>query len=1139
MKKFLSVLLAVLMLVPCVAIPSVAAANTVSHAVTITGCDYTVRGWGGVLKAGAAIEGSEDGQIISTVFPAGKKQGAPASLMFSYTSDKDVDISAYTKACIRVYVSNAELLGPVTVDFELTSGGTCDIEESAINTSFNDLAGGALADGWNTLSWEFPTSGGMKTKEWDFLRIFNNGAAGDFTPETDTTFAVDGFWFEDSNGNKLPISDCKMELAGWEGKAVAIPNPTDEDSYKAQGTSWMKSELSGEKLDLTLTIEKEKSYIDTTKCDTKFISFDFYTETPDAVKGDITFEVIEGASKMTFTHDLKSIVDEGVKEGWNKATIALTSKDEAEYKAVNQLKVYTSEALTGVFGLDYIRVVDGITTEGDGQMHETFNTDMGSYLADGVYKFPVVHGMYGESAVLLAKTSGKLNLQVSMDGENWTDVVKTDLDLKESYRKYDLNGIVDFAKSNDIYVKAASGAIKSEDMVLDVIFNVPADNENPHLKTISACDSLAGWSTKATVDKDIKNQGTGSLALTLSDEIKDGNVLFQFKAAETKTTSYDITDIIGVGGLYLDVYFASEEDAATLGALSVCIEVTSSGTCDKEEIASVFKLADLCKKGLTKGWNELVIPFSSLTGKTGGDLNTANFNYVRIYTQGNSTPVACGEGITFNIDNLRIWDGNDGSEIDSYKFTVFADDEKEYYVEESSNAPTNDACRFCDADKVVVYKFALKHIIDVKQITFTATVGQQLCLDVSLDGATWQNVYTEPKPDTESGGLAIKEYTYDLTEFVDLELPNFDNIWLRISDSVPENGWGGAIYKNTEAHLDVKYIKPITDEELDKYENTPTLHSKPLPITNVVWANGLEKDIVFSGSSSIKLVPIKGVFAPNVKFEDTPVDATGMDTLEMEIYFGSDAAISQIRDNTQGEIELTSSGKCDVEETRLSWEDIFGAIGSEIPTGEWLHVAVAIPDGGCDLSNVNFFRTYYINNESEIDTEDENNFVLYDNIRLTDRQAQEALKFKPEADKVAAVIEALQKTWTDNGEAITAENFNTIKAAYDKANEAYTNASAEAKELIDSALKRILTSTVKKAFTNYEKAQAETKAPDVTEAPGNETADPAESGNTETQATGDKEGGLSTGALIGIIAGAVVVVGGAAAGIVLGKKKKK
>ncbi len=1131
MKKFLSVLLAVLMLVPCVAIPSVAAANTVSHSVTITGCDYTVRGWGGILKAGSVIEGSEDGQIISTVFPAGKKQGAIAALMLSYTSDKDVDISAYTKACVRAYITNVELMGQVMVDVELTSGGTCDIEESAIHVALNELAGGALTEGWNTLTWDIP-SGGLKPAEWDFFRMFNNQS--DFTPEVDTTFAVDGFWFEDNDGNKLPISDCKMELAGWEGKAVAIPNPTDEDSYKAQGTSYMKSELSGEKLDLTLTIEKEKSYIDTTKCDTKFLSFDFYTETPDAVKGDITFEVIEGASKMTFTHDLKSIVDEGVKEGWNKATIALTSKDEAEYKAVNQLKVYTSEALTGVFGLDYIRVVDGITTEGDGQMHETFNAEMDKYLADGVYKFPVVHGAYGESAVLLAKTSGKLNLQVSMDGQNWTDVVKTDLDLKESYRKYDLNGIVDFAKSNDIYVKAASGAIKSEDMVLDVIFNVPADNENPHLKLISACDSLAGWSTKAEVDKENKSQGTGSLALTLTDEVKDGNVLFQFKAADTKTTSYDITDIIGVGGLYLDVYFATEEDAATLGALSVCIEVTSSGSCDKEEIASVFKLADLCKKGLTKGWNELVIPFSSLTGKTGGDLNTANFNYVRIYTQGNSTPVACGEGITFNIDNLRLWDGNDGSEIDSYKFTVFADDEKEYYVEESSNAPTNDSCRFCDADKVVVYKFALKHIIDVKEITFTATVGQQLVLDVSVDGVNWQNVYTEPKPDTESGGLAIKEYTYDLTEFVDLEVPNFDNIWLRISDSVPENGWGGAIYKNTEAHLDVKYIKPITDEDLDKYENTATLHSKPLPITNVIWAGGLEKDIVYSGSSAIRYIPIKGVYAPSVNFEDTPVDATGMDTFEMEIYFGSDNVISQIRDNTQGEIELTSSGVCDNEETRFTWTDLFASIGQDIPVGEWLHVSMPIPDGGCDLSNINFFRPYYINNESEIDTEDENNFVLFDNIRLTDKQAQEAKKFQPEADKIAAVIEELQKVWTDNGEAVTDENVNTIKAAYDKANEAYTNGSAEAKELIDSALKRVLTSTVKKALTNYEKAQSETKAPDVTEAPGNET----EAGGNETEPTTEPENKSNTGLIIGIVAG-VVVVAGAVVGIILAKKKKK
>ena len=131
----------------------------------------------------------------------------------------------------------------------------------------------------------------------------------------------------------------------------------------------------------------------------------------------------------------------------------------------------------------------------------------------------------------------------------------------------------------------------------------------------SDCDSLNGAQNVTLTNDDYDDIMEGEGAWK---HVGTGDVILSWKFAPLDITS------CAHGYFHLWVYI---EDASKMG--SGQIELTSSGTCDQEEMNWGFR-------GLQDGWNELILSLDS-AGRTGGTPDRTALNYLRIYASGQTT----------------------------------------------------------------------------------------------------------------------------------------------------------------------------------------------------------------------------------------------------------------------------------------------------------------------------------------------------------------------------------------------------------------------------------------------------------------------------------------------------------------------
>ncbi|MBQ7337282.1 MAG: hypothetical protein IJW40_02385 [Clostridia bacterium] len=635
-------------------------------------------------------------------------------------------------------------------------------------------------------------------------------------------------------------------------------------------------------------------------------------------------------------------------------------------------------------------------------------------------------------------------------------------------------------------------------------------------------------------DTELKMEGAGSHKYSFAaGDVAHAGVMIQL-ALDTPV------DATGMNRYAFDLYVSSAE---AIKDLPFCIELTSAGTYDKEELQTIVTLSSLTEeKALVDGWNTITI---SIEGATGCDFT--RFNFMRLFSNAAFT---LANELIVALDNVRfekyipepapVVDG-----VEVHQFIVFNENETPYLVR--TNAGKTSDRRFSDGTFETVYKYTVTNRYNVNKITWKAKLGAQLLLQVSQDDTNWTTIYSYEWIDgeKESQGVSAAEQEFDLTEYVDLS--KNPDIYIRIADAYPThpetgagNGWGGAIYNGVNTTLTVEYT-PMAAEDLDAIEAAAGEGSVALFGFNKA-VGGMTLDTEDKKAGSACNVFNVGGGKVSAIVLDAPVDGTGMDTLTFDLYV-SDPAIFDMfaQGGMNSGLELTSSGECDQSEISWNLAAIKSSnIGGEIVTG-WNHIVLPLETaasnpgnknlGDFNISAVNYIRFFMVN-----ETADTGITLKLDNMRL-DNSGIERARIKAEedqkvADKVIALIDDIGEVTLDSDSVIT------------KAEDAYKDLTADQKALVTNkdAIKaaREAYDALVKAEEEKQQQQQQTP-PEGTEGEGTEgegtEGEGTEGEGTEGEGTegGSEESGCASSITIG--AGAMMLL--AAAWVTMAARKKE
>jgi hypothetical protein len=94
--------------------------------------------------------------------------------------------------------------------------------------------------------------------------------------------------------------------------------------------------------------------------------------------------------------------------------------------------------------------------------------------------------------------------------------------------------------------------------------------------------------------------------------------------------------------------------------------------------------------------------------------------------------------------------------------------------------------RFADGHSYFVYRFPFPS--DATAASATLTIDNEFAVQVSGDGQQWTTVATETNPYHDGENKAAR--TFDLTPYLGADKTGY----VRVSDSFPDDGWGGRVY---------------------------------------------------------------------------------------------------------------------------------------------------------------------------------------------------------------------------------------------------------------------------------------------------------------------------------------------------------
>jgi hypothetical protein len=628
-------------------------------------------------------------------------------------------------------------------------------------------------------------------------------------------------------------------------------------------------------------------------------------------------------------------------------------------------------------------------------------------------------------------------------------------------------------------------------------------------------DALQG----GTPDDQTSGKGSDTPAIckdfTVGAEVGQAGIMAQLKLEEA-------IDVSEMDFFRFDIY-VEEFNAASCAQW--CVELTSSGEYDNEEHQYLGTFA-----GLGAGWNTISLRLVSFQDK---NMDLSHFNYFRLF---NDSVISTGSDFVFKIDNIRFEKAAEASSgytgpVEEYPFIVLDNDSELDYLVRSSASTSGTAFRFCDTTAEVVYKFSVVNRYSATEVLFTAMLSQQLLLQVSQDDENWQTVFAyeyDENKNPDQGMGWNKTMTFDLTPYLDLVAS--PDVYVRVADSYPGNGWGGTIHSDILTTLEVRYTE-LTAEEWDAFEGAPDDRSISLLTGSKPFGRFTpDTQNKTSGYSSASL----SIAADNVNATTfDAIDATGYDAIEFDMYV-TDPAMFEATYRDTG-IELSSTGKCDDGELSWKFPDIVSAMNGKIKSG-WNHVTLLFRDGKPDARNqqefnaaaINFFRFFFVGTPEDYHGD---TFAL-DNIRLTkaaaERDAEQAKKDQAQADKIITLIDKI-------GE-VTEKSQSKIN----KALNGYNDLTDTQKALVTNY--DVLTAAIAK----YEELTAEPEQPPVDDNPTvtpPEDEDPVQEPHDEKEPEGsddvpDPEPAVKAGCGKTLGSGAAVLLLGAAWVAMTARKKQ-
>ena len=287
--------------------------------------------------------------------------------------------------------------------------------------------------------------------------------------------------------------------------------------------------------------------------------------------------------------------------------------------------------------------------------------------------------------------------------------------------------------------------------------------------------------------------------------------------------------------------------------------------------------------------------------------------------------------------------------------------------------------RFSDGTRSFTYGYTIYDFTKLTELVWTATTGQQLHLEVSTDGEYFTDVYLYDNSQVQ--GLPFEQHSYELLPLIDCTSTEPGMVYVRISDSSTDDGYGGAVRCDAPITLKVAYEggegeivkgEGATGGEQPEYDGTLEADTfRPEgEIANVLMVSDCESlqgvrsdwvpvylntDAAFVKQGSASLVRQNAM--------DSQLIALQFDAMDISDYMASGylhmwVYVTEYHLYGDGQIEISSSGHAD--DNELHWKAV-----DYIKGAGWNEIFVPLSQGvenraekPFDPTAVNFIRIF-------------------------------------------------------------------------------------------------------------------------------------------------------------------------------------